>query len=70
MKFFFCESQSRCYVGGGGGIRTPERVAPLPVFKTGAFNHSATPPKPQISAIFLRYQQDCSAKKMPKSDKK
>jgi hypothetical protein len=30
--------------GGGGGIRTPERVAPLPVFKTGAFNHSATPP--------------------------
>ena len=30
--------------GGGGGIRTHERFNPLPVFKTGAFNHSATPP--------------------------
>src|ERR687897_493234 len=31
--------------GGGGGIRTRERLSPLPVFKTGAFNHSATPPQ-------------------------
>ena len=30
--------------GGGGGIRTHERLAPLPIFKTGAFNRSATPP--------------------------
>ena len=30
--------------GGGGGIRTHETVARLPVFKTGAFNHSATHP--------------------------
>ena len=30
--------------GGGGGIRTHERVAPLSVFKTDAFNRSATPP--------------------------
>ncbi len=30
--------------GGGGGIRTHGRVAPTPVFKTGAFGHSATPP--------------------------
>src|SRR6185436_12507792 len=30
--------------GGRGGIRTHERLAPLPVFKTGAFNHSATLP--------------------------
>ena len=30
---------------GGGGIRTLERAfSPLPVFKTGAFNRSATPP--------------------------
>src|SRR6516165_3340032 len=27
-----------------GGIRTPERREPLPVFKTGALNHSATRP--------------------------
>src|SRR6267142_5752477 len=30
--------------GGRGGIRTHERVSPLPVFKTGALNHSATLP--------------------------
>jgi hypothetical protein len=33
------------YVSGGrGGIRTHERREPLPVFKTGALNHSATLP--------------------------
>src|ERR1051326_4835060 len=32
--------------GGGRGIRTPERVTPLTVFKTAAFNHSAIPPLP------------------------
>ena len=30
--------------GGGGGIRTHETVSRLAVFKTAAFNHSATPP--------------------------
>lgn len=30
--------------GGGGEIRTHDGVAPMPVFKTGAFNRSATPP--------------------------
>ena len=30
--------------GGRGEIRTHERVAPLPVFKTGALTHSATLP--------------------------
>ena len=30
--------------GGEGGIRTPEGFNPLPVFKTGAFNRSATSP--------------------------
>ena len=30
--------------GGWGGIRTHEGLAPLPVFKTGAFNRSATHP--------------------------
>ena len=31
--------------GGEGGIRTHEGVAPLPVFKTGPFNHSGTSPR-------------------------
>ena len=30
--------------GGETGIRTQERVTPLPVFKTGAFNRSAISP--------------------------
>ena len=30
--------------GGGGGIRTHGRLSPTSVFKTGAFDHSATPP--------------------------
>ncbi len=30
--------------GGGGGIRTHGGLSPTPVFKTGALNHSATPP--------------------------
>ena len=31
-------------LGGGREIRTPDTIAGMPVFKTGAFNHSATPP--------------------------
>tara|TARA_Y100000034_G_C6741499_1_gene329047 strand:+ start:336 stop:515 length:180 start_codon:yes stop_codon:yes gene_type:complete len=30
--------------GGWGGIRTHDGLAPMPVFKTGAFNRSATHP--------------------------
>ena len=37
--------------GGRTEIRTQERVAPLPVFKTGAFNHSAILP----FASFYKY---------------
>jgi hypothetical protein len=32
------------FAGGWGGIRTPETVSGLPVFKTGALNRSATHP--------------------------
>ena len=31
--------------GGEGGIRTPDTVARMPDFESGAFNHSATSPK-------------------------
>jgi hypothetical protein len=36
--------------GGEGGIRTPGRVAPTPVFKTGAIDRSATSPDAPINA--------------------
>ena len=47
--------------GGGGGIRTPGELAPTSDFKSGALNHSATPPetgykfdsRPRLSS-FLR----------------
>jgi len=32
------------FFGGEGEIRTRDRIAPMPVFKTGAFNRSATSP--------------------------
>ena len=33
------------FSGGGGGIRTPGTLASSTVFKTAAFNRSATPPQ-------------------------
>ena len=46
MKNFSNYLKRLCIKGDGGetGIRTQERVAPLPVFKTGAFNRSAISP--------------------------
>ncbi len=37
--------------GGWGGIRTHEALASLPVFKTGAFNRSATHPSTIFNAL-------------------
>jgi hypothetical protein len=37
-------------VGGEGEIRTRDRIAPMPVFKTGAFNRSATSPNSRREA--------------------
>jgi hypothetical protein len=42
--------------GGGGGIRTPGGLAPTSDFKSGAFNHSATPPKPMVQVENLPVQ--------------
>ena len=41
-------------IGGWGGIRTHERREPLPVFKTGAFNRSATHPDRAVCSIKTR----------------
>ena len=43
--------------GGETGIRTQERVAPLPVFKTGAFNRSAISPFARFYKYNLKFQQ-------------
>ena len=42
--------------GGRTGIRTQERVAPLPVFKTGAFNRSAISPCASVYPILKPFQ--------------
>src|SRR5437763_4728808 len=39
---------------GGGGIRTRGPVARTPVFKTGAFNRSATPPGTGETIVAVR----------------
>ena len=41
--------------GGETEIRTQERVAPLPVFKTGAFNRSAISPLVSVLANNLEF---------------
>ena len=54
IKLIFCIKNLITKVKNNGGeteIRTQERVAPLPVFKTGAFNHSAISP----FASFYKY---------------
>src|SRR5947207_11815366 len=38
--------------GGEGGIRTRDTLASMPHFECGAFNHSATSPKPYFTGIF------------------
>jgi hypothetical protein len=45
--------------GGGGGIRTHERLAPLTVFKTVAFDRSATPPRYDFSRFLLSEMSTC-----------
>src|ERR1700674_1432047 len=45
------EAENGRLAGGGGGIRTHGRLAPLPIFKTGAFNRSATPPRLIFQAL-------------------
>src|SRR5579872_3327715 len=49
-------SKIRCLFSGGEGIRTPGTVAGTAVFKTAAFDHSATPPSIQIRFSFYRTQ--------------
>ena len=40
--------------GGGGEIRTPEELSPLPVFETGSFGHSDTPP---LALLYLNFSR-------------
>ena len=44
FKFFQLKQLDKRIYGGEGGIRTHGTLARTPVFKTGAFNHSATSP--------------------------
>ena len=39
--------------GGEGGIRTRDTLASMPHFECGAFNHSATSPKPSHLPLSL-----------------
>src|SRR5882757_5458564 len=37
--------------GGEGGIRTPDRLAPMPHFECGAIDHSATSPGAMMGGL-------------------
>jgi hypothetical protein len=50
--------------GGEGGIRTPDTLSGMPVFKTGAINRSATSPLLQFY-YNLEYFQDVSPNVFP-----
>src|ERR1700674_1607594 len=45
------QSQDNKGNGGEGGIRTPDTLSGMPVFKTGAINHSATSP---VTTVLLQ----------------
>jgi hypothetical protein len=47
-------NQKRNFSGGEGGIRTPDTLSGMPVFKTGAINHSATSPR-EDNLKFISY---------------
>jgi hypothetical protein len=44
----FHQQLTAFFSNGGRGIRTPERLPTLTVFKTAAFNHSAIPPATKL----------------------
>ncbi len=48
-------AKTREKIGGWGGIRTHETLSGLPVFKTGAFNRSATHPALPVNVIENSY---------------
>ena len=47
LKFIIQNQRYALRFGGEGGIRTPDRLAPMPHFECGAFDHSATSPVPK-----------------------
>ena len=54
--------------GGEGGIRTPDTLSGMPVFKTGAINRSATSPRsagPLRLYVELRRFRACQRHKPP-----
>ena len=49
---FFYNLTTMWYGGGGTGIRTLGTLSRTSVFKTGAFDHSATPPSMCTYTVF------------------
>ena len=47
-----CRAEAQAKASGGeGGIRTPDRLAPMPHFECGAFDHSATSPGAMMGGL-------------------
>src|SRR5471030_3389703 len=54
-NFWAILDASECQTGGRCEIRTREELAPLPVFKTGAFNRSANLPYLKFNGLQGRH---------------
>ena len=53
IRGVFEEETPLILLGGEGGIRTPDELTPITVFKTAAFNRSATsPPTVRYSILY------------------
>ena len=66
FKYLFLFVYIRKLVGGGGGgIRTHGGREPTPVFKTGAFDHSATPPGGTLSTVGKTILKDVVLREIP-----
>lgn len=47
-------ARTRAWQAEGGGFEPPMTTSAIPVFETGAFNHSATPPGVQTGIVYPR----------------
>src|SRR5664279_1709127 len=59
--------------GGEGGIRTPDRLAPMPHFECGAFDHSATSPEngaDSMAVVALQAARSAQARRLYASPKR
>jgi hypothetical protein len=67
-KVFWLANRNEVKICGETGIRTPEGLASLTVFKTAAFNHSAISPKYLLRTYHFKTAAFPALRDTPKTD--